>query len=56
MEIVSHQDKAELDAKARQGKIVIPGDIDGKSLEAQENLAQGRSRGGETRREQIGME
>lgn len=52
--MVSHQDKPKLDAKARQGEIVIPGGTDGKSLEVQENLADVRSRGGETRREQIG--
>ncbi|KAL5537938.1 hypothetical protein UlMin_045258 [Ulmus minor] len=50
------QDKSELDARARQGETVVPGGTGGKSLEAQEHLAEGRSRGGQTRKEQIGKE
>ncbi|KAG6415939.1 hypothetical protein SASPL_123358 [Salvia splendens] len=50
------QDRSELDAKARQGETVVPGGTGGKSLEAQEHLAEGRSRGGQTRREQLGTE
>ncbi|KAK4483783.1 hypothetical protein RD792_010987 [Penstemon davidsonii] len=50
----SEQERAELDARARQGETVVPGGTGGKSLEAQEHLAQGRSRGGKTRREQLG--
>ncbi|XP_062003990.1 late embryogenesis abundant protein EMB564-like [Rosa rugosa] len=50
------QKRAELDAKARQGETVVPGGTGGKSLEAQEHLAEGRHKGGETRREQIGNE
>ncbi|KAH9767165.1 Embryonic abundant protein 1 [Citrus sinensis] len=52
----SGQERAELDAKARQGQTVVPGGTGGKSLEAQEHLAEGRSRGGQTRKEQLGTE
>ncbi|KAL1543573.1 Protein EMB-1, variant 2 [Salvia divinorum] len=54
--MASEQERQELDARARQGETVIPGGTGGKSLEAQEHLAQGRSRGGQTRREQLGTE
>ncbi|KAK9126705.1 hypothetical protein Scep_015551 [Stephania cephalantha] len=47
---------SELDEKARKGETVVPGGTGGKSLEAQEHLAQGRSRGGQTRKEQLGTE
>ncbi|KAM3325296.1 carrot ABA-induced in somatic embryos 3 [Capsicum chacoense] len=50
------EERAQLDARARQGETVVPGGTGGKSLEAQEHLAQGRSRGGQTRREQLGTE
>ncbi|XP_077237031.1 protein SLE3-like [Tasmannia lanceolata] len=48
--------RAELDQRAKQGETVVPGGTGGKSLEAQEHLAEGRSRGGQTRKEQIGTE
>ncbi|KAF5752582.1 Em-like protein GEA6 [Tripterygium wilfordii] len=48
--------RAELDARARRGETVVPGGTGGRSLEAQEHLAAGRSRGGKTRREQLGTE
>ncbi|XP_072976385.1 em protein H5 [Typha angustifolia] len=54
--MASEQERAELDRKARQGQTVIPGGTGGKSLEAQEHLAEGRSRGGQTRKEQLGTE
>ncbi|EEF34067.1 late embryogenesis abundant protein EMB564 [Ricinus communis] len=50
------QSREELDNRARQGETVIPGGTGGKSLEAQEHLAEGRSRGGQTRKEQLGTE
>ncbi|XP_059317934.1 em protein H5-like [Lycium ferocissimum] len=50
------QERAELDRKAREGETVVPGGTGGKSLEAQEHLAEGRRRGGQTRKEQIGEE
>ncbi|KAF6989776.1 hypothetical protein CFC21_007070 [Triticum aestivum] len=50
------QERSQLDRKAREGETVVPGGTGGKSLEAQENLAEGRSRGGQTRREQMGEE
>lgn len=37
----SEQQRAELDARAKQGETVIPGGTGGKSLEAQEHLAEG---------------
>ncbi|KAK9124541.1 hypothetical protein Sjap_014143 [Stephania japonica] len=52
----SEQERAELDRRARQGETVVPGGTGGKSLEAQEHLAEGRSRGGQTRKEQLGTE
>ncbi|KAG1371558.1 em protein H2 [Cocos nucifera] len=54
--MATQQERAELDAKARQGETVVPGGTGGKSLEAQERLAEGRSRGGQMRREQLGTE
>ncbi|KAH9736641.1 hypothetical protein WN944_004251 [Citrus x changshan-huyou] len=54
--MASEQERAEFDQRARQGETVVPGGTRGKSLEAQEHLAEGRSRGGQTRKEQIGTE
>eukprot|EP00246_Nothoceros_aenigmaticus_P000241 TRINITY_DN10350_c0_g1_i1.p1 TRINITY_DN10350_c0_g1~~TRINITY_DN10350_c0_g1_i1.p1 ORF type:complete len:118 (+),score=20.11 TRINITY_DN10350_c0_g1_i1:214-567(+) len=53
---LSEEKRRELDEKARQGETVVPGGTGGKSLEAQERLAEGRSRGGHTRSEQLGIE
>lgn len=39
--MASGQDRSELDARARQGETVVPGGTGGKSLEAQEHLAEG---------------
>ncbi|CAM0955941.1 unnamed protein product [Alopecurus aequalis] len=51
------QERSELDSMAREGQTVVPGGTGGKSLEAQEKLAEGRSRGGQqTRKEQLGEE
>ncbi|XP_019158271.1 PREDICTED: em protein H5 [Ipomoea nil] len=50
------QNRAELDRKAREGQTVVPGGTGGKSLEAQEHLAEGRQKGGQTRKEQLGTE
>ncbi|KAL9351865.1 hypothetical protein Peur_054545 [Populus x canadensis] len=59
----NQQLREELDARARRGETVIPGGTGGRSLEAQEHLAEvlsllfaGRSRGGQTRKEQLGTE
>ncbi|WOL08502.1 protein SLE1-like [Canna indica] len=52
----TEQERRELDDRARSGETVVPGGTGGKSLEAQEHLAEGRSRGGQTRREQLGTE
>ncbi|GMN40364.1 hypothetical protein TIFTF001_009587 [Ficus carica] len=38
--MATEQEKRELDAKARQGETVVPGGTGGKSLEAQEHLAE----------------
>ncbi|XP_020244346.1 protein EMB-1-like [Asparagus officinalis] len=54
--MASAQERAELDARAKQGETVVPGGTRGKSLEAQEHLAEGRSKGGQTRKEQLGTE
>ncbi|XP_056169352.1 late embryogenesis abundant protein B19.4-like [Syzygium oleosum] len=50
------QQREELDRRAREGETVVPGGTGGKSLEAQEHLAEGRSKGGQTRKEQLGKE
>ncbi|GMH11303.1 hypothetical protein Nepgr_013144 [Nepenthes gracilis] len=50
----TEQEREELDARARQGETVVPGGTGGKSLEAQEQLAEGK--GGQTRKKQIGTE
>lgn len=40
--MASHQqNKQELDERARQGETVVPGGTGGKSLEAQQHLAEG---------------
>ncbi|KAG8085269.1 hypothetical protein GUJ93_ZPchr0010g8799 [Zizania palustris] len=49
------QDRSELDRMAREGQTVVPGGIGGKSLEAQENLAEAAA-GRSTRKEQVGEE
>ncbi|TMW84898.1 em protein H5 [Solanum lycopersicum] len=55
--MASHQEeRSELDRRAKEGETVVPGGTGGKSLEAQEHLAEGRSRGGQTRKEQLGSE
>ncbi|XP_042513083.1 late embryogenesis abundant protein EMB564-like [Macadamia integrifolia] len=54
--MATQKQRAELDAKAKQGETVVPGGTGGRSLEAQEHLAEGRSRGGQTRKEQLGTE
>ncbi|XP_066368413.1 late embryogenesis abundant protein EMB564 [Miscanthus floridulus] len=50
------ESRKELDRKVREGETVVPGGTGGKSVEAQEHLAEGRSRGGQTRKEQLGHE
>nr|AWJ68115.1 late embryogenesis abundant [Cleistogenes songorica] len=50
------ESRKELDRKAKEGETVVPGGTGGKSLEAQEHLAEGRSKGGQTRKEQLGEE
>ncbi|VFQ81149.1 unnamed protein product [Cuscuta campestris] len=50
------QDRAELDRRAREGETVVPSGTGGKSLEAQERLAEGRHKGGETRKKELGTE
>ncbi|KAM7491902.1 hypothetical protein LguiA_034823 [Lonicera macranthoides] len=80
--MASDQDRKELDERAKHGETVVPGGTGGKSLEAQEHLAEGsiiiiygtvvgficlkyyvpfcgcvgRSKGGQTRKGQIGTE
>ncbi|EAY97630.1 hypothetical protein OsI_19553 [Oryza sativa Indica Group] len=50
------QVSSDLYLMSREGQTVVPVGTGGKSLEAQENLAEGRSRGGQTRKEQMGEE
>ncbi|KAJ1698467.1 hypothetical protein LUZ63_006979 [Rhynchospora breviuscula] len=54
--MASEQERKDLDRRAQEGETVVPGGTGGKSLEAQELLAEGRHRGGEARREQMGEE
>ncbi|GFP97661.1 em-like protein gea6 [Phtheirospermum japonicum] len=54
--MASKQERSQLDDKAKHGETVVPGGTGGKSLEAQEHLAEGRSKGGQARREQLGTE
>ncbi|BBN04927.1 hypothetical protein MPTK1_3g08850 [Marchantia polymorpha subsp. ruderalis] len=54
--MATEQQRKELDARARAGEEVVPGGRGGKSLEAQEHLAEGRSKGGQTRSSQLGRE
>ncbi|KAD5962110.1 hypothetical protein R6Q59_014360 [Mikania micrantha] len=53
---ISDEEKKNLDQRAAQGETVVPGGTRGKTLEAQERLAEGRSKGGQTRKEQLGTE
>nr|XP_043635096.1 em-like protein GEA6 [Erigeron canadensis] len=53
---ISEEEKKDLDQRAAQGETVVPGGTGGKNLEAQERLAEGRSKGGQTRKEQLGTE
>nr|XP_025693012.1 protein SLE1-like [Arachis hypogaea] len=46
----------ELDKRAKQGETVVPGGTSGKNLETQKHIAKGRSRGGQTRKEQLESE
>ncbi|EOA12179.1 hypothetical protein CARUB_v10016533mg [Capsella rubella] len=54
--MASQQEKKQLDDRAKKTETVVPGGTGGKSLEAQQHLAEGRSRGGQTRKEQLGTE
>ncbi|KMZ70774.1 Small hydrophilic plant seed protein [Zostera marina] len=45
--------RSELDQRARKGETVVPGGAGGKSLEAQEHLAEGRIRRGQKRKQQL---
>ncbi|KAG8390122.1 hypothetical protein BUALT_Bualt01G0050700 [Buddleja alternifolia] len=61
--MASQQERSELDARAKQGETVVPGGTGGKSLEAQEHLAEGTytyiyiyNIKAWTRREQLGTE
>ncbi|OMO75974.1 Stress induced protein [Corchorus olitorius] len=50
------EERAELDSRARQGETVVPAGTRGKSLEAQENLAKGRFKGGLSSTDKSGEE
>ncbi|XP_062005629.1 protein SLE3-like [Rosa rugosa] len=50
------QKRAELDERARKGETVIPGGTRGKTLEAQEHLAEGRRKGGLSTTDKSGEE
>ncbi|EFJ35223.1 hypothetical protein SELMODRAFT_8977, partial [Selaginella moellendorffii] len=46
--------REELKKRSEQGETVIKGGTGGKSLEAQENLAKGRSKGGQSGQTPVG--
>ncbi|EFJ17325.1 hypothetical protein SELMODRAFT_141552 [Selaginella moellendorffii] len=50
------EEKEELDQAAREGQTVVAGGTGGKSLDAQVRLAEGRHKGGESRKQQMGTE
>ncbi|OMP11559.1 Stress induced protein [Corchorus capsularis] len=50
------EERSELDSRARQGETVVPAGTRGKSLEAQENLAKGRFKGGLSSTDKSGEE
>ncbi|KAM3291288.1 hypothetical protein P3S67_019577 [Capsicum chacoense] len=53
--MASQQEKrSELDRTTKKGETVVPGGTGGKSVEAQEHLAEGRSRGGQTIKDEKG--
>ncbi|XP_070053118.1 protein SLE1 isoform X1 [Nicotiana tomentosiformis] len=54
--MATEQERKDLDNKGKQGETVVPRGARGKSLESQQQLAQGRRQGGETRKEQLGSE
>nr|ABB52062.1 late embryogenesis-abundant protein 1a [Brassica napus] len=54
--MASQQEKKQLDERAKKGETVVQGGTGGKSFEAQQHLAEGGSRGGNTRKEQLGTE
>ncbi|KAF2306419.1 hypothetical protein GH714_017850 [Hevea brasiliensis] len=53
--MASGQERAELDARAKQGETVVPGGTGGKSLEALEHLAEAEPRRADER-DQLGTE
>ncbi|XP_057745777.1 protein SLE2-like [Arachis stenosperma] len=53
---MASKQRQDLNEKAKQGETVVPGGTGGKTLEAQEHLAEGRSKGGQTRKEQLETE
>lgn len=44
--LLTPEEREELDRRARNGEVVVPGGSGGKTLEAQIDLAEGRSKGG----------
>ncbi|OMO75976.1 Stress induced protein [Corchorus olitorius] len=50
------EERAQLDARAREGETVVPAGTGGGSLGAQENLAKGRLKGGLSTMEKSGEE
>ncbi|KAJ7557081.1 hypothetical protein O6H91_05G111100 [Diphasiastrum complanatum] len=56
VEVLSQEEKGELNKKAQEGETVVAGGTGGKSLDAQKRAAEGRSKGGQTRKGQMGTE
>ncbi|XP_060674414.1 late embryogenesis abundant protein EMB564-like [Ziziphus jujuba] len=54
--MASKQERKELDQRAREGETVVKGGTGGKSLEAQEHLAEGRKKGGLSTMDKSGKE
>ncbi|KAL2634957.1 hypothetical protein R1flu_006436 [Riccia fluitans] len=56
IKMASEQERKEMDARAQAGEEVVKGGRGGKSLDAQKRLAEGRSKGGQTRATTLGEE
>ncbi|CAM6034851.1 unnamed protein product [Sphagnum compactum] len=56
VEMLTPEEREELNRRAHEGEVVIPGGTGGKSLEAQIHLAEGRAKGGKHRAQQLGKE
>ncbi|CAN7138004.1 unnamed protein product [Brassica rapa subsp. narinosa] len=52
--MASHQEKKQLDKRAKKGETVVPEGSGGRSFEAQQHLAEGAEEGIRARKKQLG--